>query len=914
MNKTEKAAFQQPETERNIVTNNFTMIPDEMKEYHQWILWRKIWNDKRQKYDKLPYQANGKKASSTDPSTWTSYADAIASYNKGGFDGIGFVFTPNDPFCGVDLDKVDGWEKQTNSIINRLSSYTEISPSGNGYHIIIEAKVPGDRNRKGAFEIYDRDRFFTFTGNRVQGTPSTVEERQTQLNEIYREIFGGDKKLKSKQPEQVQLNLSDQEIIDLACNARNGAKFKQLYSGDHSEYESQSEADLALVNMIAFYTQDPQQIDRIFSSSGLYREKWDRDDIKSRTIEKALNGLTNTYQSSKGKVIPMPAQRRSEQQPHQTEIELNDFESVKRAIESTGRYAFNEYEYLCFTRFTKEGLVEKVPISNFVAWPVREIIEDNGLEYTRVFEIKGFLAGGKPLPSINVTSDKFASLSWVQQGWGILPNVEPGTATKDRLRHATQSLAQNVKVEHIYTHLGWREINGKWVYLHANGAIGAEGLRIDVEREGLQRYGLPESTKDLKESILKSFQLTRVASKKVTYPLLAMVGLAPLCEAFRQAGEEPSFVLWILGGSGQRKSTLAAAFLSHFGNFPNGKTLPASFKDTANAIEKKSFVAKDTILLVDDYHPSATIQEGKRMEQIAQQLLRGYGDHVGRTRMRPDGTIRAAYIPRGLCLVTGEDTPGAGTSTTARFFTVEIEKGSVDLQKLSESQQHLESYAEAMRGYIEWLAPKINELKGTLRDAFKTIRDQAARSDQHGRIAEEVAWLYVGLNSYTSYAVEYGVLNENQQEKIMNEAYEILLELAGKHAQSMVGEQPVKMFLTALQEMMETGAVTVPKVNKLPDEDEESSGDLVGYQDDKFLYLIPDTTYTEVFQFYQRQGKKFPISKPMLLKALEADGLIQVEKKKDKTNRTLRKQINGKMERYIWLTQSALIEDEEEEI
>lgn len=97
--------------------------------------------------------------------------------------------------------------------------------------------------------------------------------------------------------------LKDDEVVKIATNAKNGDKVKALFSGDISDYGSQSEADQALCNLIAFYTQDYEQIDRIFTSSGLYRDKWDREDYKTNTIDNAIHGLTSTYQKQDFKLL-----------------------------------------------------------------------------------------------------------------------------------------------------------------------------------------------------------------------------------------------------------------------------------------------------------------------------------------------------------------------------------------------------------------------------------------------------------------------------------------------------------------------------------------------------------------------------------------------------------------------------------
>ncbi|GAE48159.1 DNA primase domain protein [Mesobacillus boroniphilus JCM 21738] len=311
-------------------------------------------------------------------------------------------------------------------------------------------------------------------------------------------------------------------------------------------------------------------------------------------------------------------------------------------------------------------------------------------------------------PEIYIPAENFPSMSWIQSSWGIRANIEPGNSVKDRIRHAAQSISTDCTRENIYTHLGWRQQYGEWFYIHSTGAIGKENVSVKLESSQLEKYSLPEDEEiDAKTAALASLELLKTADLEVTLPLLALVGLAPLCEPLKTGGIEPAFVLWLSGPSGSKKSSLAACFQSHFGPFASGKDLPASFRDTMNAIEKKAFVTKDSLLVVDDFHPTYSSQESKRMEQIAQQILRGYGDRVGKSRMRADTSLHKTYPPRGICLITGEDTPKAGISTTARFLEIELASDSINLDNLKECQEKNNFFSYAFKGYIEWLLPKL---------------------------------------------------------------------------------------------------------------------------------------------------------------------------------------------------------------
>jgi primase-polymerase (primpol)-like protein len=161
-----------------------------MRDLRQWLCWRQ--EEREGKPTKVPYSpATGQRASSTNPETWTGYQEALRACKDQGYGGIGFVFTPEDEFCGVDLDRclnpetgeMEGWAQE---VIGELDSYTEISPSGTGVHILVRGELPEGRNRKERFEAYDRGRYFTVTGQHLAGTPLSIKSRQEQLRGVVR--------------------------------------------------------------------------------------------------------------------------------------------------------------------------------------------------------------------------------------------------------------------------------------------------------------------------------------------------------------------------------------------------------------------------------------------------------------------------------------------------------------------------------------------------------------------------------------------------------------------------------------------------------------------------------------------------------------------------------------------------------
>lgn len=162
-----------------------TMIPDELRQRQQWVVW---------KADKHPYDAKtGEAASSTDPTTWATYEQAVrAAENGGQYRGIGYVFSEDDGITGIDLDNcIDGkgvlepWAQQ---IVSDLRSYTEVSPSGRGLHILSRGQLPGNGRNFGQVEMYDQGRYFCTTGKHLDGTPVDIRERSEAVTKLYTQL------------------------------------------------------------------------------------------------------------------------------------------------------------------------------------------------------------------------------------------------------------------------------------------------------------------------------------------------------------------------------------------------------------------------------------------------------------------------------------------------------------------------------------------------------------------------------------------------------------------------------------------------------------------------------------------------------------------------------------------------------
>lgn len=295
------------------ITFNPAHVPAALRERPQWVCWRYITRGGKQ--TKCPVNPRGGgRADSTDPSTWASFDEAVATWRGNDrYAGVGYVFAAADPITGIDLDGcIDDAGvivPAAREIIESLGSYSEVSPSGRGVKVFLAGRKPdgvGCRSKTiSGFketEVYGRDRFFTVTGQRVAGTPESVEERQAALDALCARLWP--KKAKPHLNGTVAgtgFSGDDEALIERAGAAKNGDRFKNLWSGDASLHaDDHSAADQALCNLLAFWTgKDAARMDRLFRRSGLFREKWDekRGDrtYGQMTIDRAIADCTEVY-------------------------------------------------------------------------------------------------------------------------------------------------------------------------------------------------------------------------------------------------------------------------------------------------------------------------------------------------------------------------------------------------------------------------------------------------------------------------------------------------------------------------------------------------------------------------------------------------------------------------------------------
>ena len=292
-------------------------IPQSIQRERRWVVWNYNWDEERRRWTKVPYRATQptRKASSTNPTTWSDFAAALGAFEDGKADGVGFVL--GDGFVGVDLDHMlhDGvLEPEAQATVNQIGTYAERSVGGEGVHLLGRGILPRGSRKRGNVECYDAGRFFTVTGHRLPNAPVDLLDVTDVLVPWHTRVFGPGNGSKRPAPSRPATHCAprdetDDVLLERARTAKNGNKFAALWAGDTAGYPSASEADLALCNALAFWTDaDGNRMDRLFRRSGLMREKWDERHGErtygAMTLTTALAGCHETYTGGGRRVGP----------------------------------------------------------------------------------------------------------------------------------------------------------------------------------------------------------------------------------------------------------------------------------------------------------------------------------------------------------------------------------------------------------------------------------------------------------------------------------------------------------------------------------------------------------------------------------------------------------------------------------
>ena len=536
-------------------------------------------------------------------------------------------------------------------------------------------------------------------------------------------------------------------------------------------------------------------------------------------------------------------------------------------------------------------------LCNFFVWITEEVIRHDGLETMILVKIHGIHASGRALPQITVPLSRLGYFDWLDQ-WGADCIMEVGSSVRDHIRKAVQETAIHAQRKAEYAVTGWKKIDGAWEFLMP----GQESFTVNLPTK-LSGYCLTEECTDEDVRILASLLECKLAPPEILYPLVAYIFLSPLIEFLRHAGCIPKFVLFMVGKTGSRKSTLAALMLSFFGRFTAAE-LPLSFRDTANSIIYNAFTLKDVPTVIDDFHP-ADNQEGKKLTATAQSIMRSYGDRQGRGRLKADATPMESRPPQGNAILTGEYPPDIGQSGTARYLALELRESDVDLKLLSHFQKEAAkvTFQNCTYGFLQLLKETflcndetVAEFERTLASVFEGRRNLFLESGIrcHGRVPEMVAHLELSMKILLMFLESRNALSAERCEEISQDFTRVMYRIASRQAENIEQDKPTHIFIRKLYSLIESGQVVIYKRNVRND---YSPTNFVGYEDSNYYYLNKDAAHRAVRRLCEEQGENFPISAVALTKALAEEGLSV----RDGSKNTKKLDLGNTAPRMIWL-------------
>jgi hypothetical protein len=498
-----------------------------------------------------------------------------------------------------------------------------------------------------------------------------------------------------------------------------------------------------------------------------------------------------------------------------------------------------------------------------------------------------------------------------------------GHGTQDHARVAIQLLSGTVPQEVRYAHLGWRRHRGEWVYLHGGGAIGRNGpvggVTVSLSPTfNLFKLPVPARGKKLRTALEAALRFLGVAPEPVTYLLFAAIWRAVLGDT--------DYSLFIAGLTGVGKTELVALVQQFWGGGLDARHLPTSWSSTANSNEALAFIAKDAILVVDDFAPGGGQYEVQKLNRDADRLLRGQGNSAGRGRMRSDSSLRQTKFPRGTLLSTGEDLP-RGASLRARIIAAELTPEMVDWERMTACQEDARKglYATALASFIQWLAAHYAERRRSRKAQLAKHRDAATSSQQHRRTPTIVANLFLGLDLFLEFAVDSKAMTAEEAEKFRDRGWQALGTTAAAQGALQAESDPVRRYLELLGAAIAAGKAHVAdgrgeaptqakswgwrreevhRMNTIEDR-WAPRGARIGWVEGDDLYVLPEAAFAVVQRMAQEGGEPIAIGCKTLSKRLcEQQHLVSSGQERQRL--TVRKLLEGRQRNVLHLRSSAL--------
>lgn len=393
-----------------------------------------------------------------------------------------------------------------------------------------------------------------------------------------------------------------------------------------------------------------------------------------------------------------------------------------------------------------------------------------------------------------------------------------------------------------------------------------------------------------------------------TVPLLMYNALSLNTTLFELAGHSFEFVSNMVGRTGSLKTTAAKIIFNVF-NITTAKQ-GASMKDTVASMELKMFDCKDCTLLVDDVFPAENSEDRRKLSVLVSSIMRAIGDRNAKARVKSNMARQKTFPPRGGVVLTSEIMLGT-RSDLARSLVIEVDQNTYNREIVTDLQQNLLNLSTHWYYFIEWCAHNFDVIVRIIRDSFNEHRRYYEKHLQYQRQVDNLICLTITANLMAQYGMSVGYFKSVQEMEEMCRIWVESIEQAVVATEPLIEEQhPAKVFLEALNELIISGTCRMAGINDKNDESEHA-GKIIGYYDNEYYYLLPETTYVAVKKHLTSMGKFFPFEMKRLLDSLEEISAIRIEVVTDEDgkktkNRTHKKKIQNARPRLLFLRRAVM--------
>lgn len=532
-------------------------------------------------------------------------------------------------------------------------------------------------------------------------------------------------------------------------------------------------------------------------------------------------------------------------------------------------------------RMGRDGTVHQ--LCTFIPVPKETIRRDDGSAVRTDYVIGATFPDGKERPDARICGEReFLDMLWPLKTWQFDGTILSGRNTKSWVQEAISLAGRKVSVHRdVYAHTGMREIDGKTVYLYNGGAIGAQNVSVELESK-MRGYRLHDDGLSRIDAAAAEVVLLDSMPSRLIYPLLAQAYLAPVYSVMEGLHQPPSYAVFVVGASNAGKSTVTGYVQAHFGDFYN-RQFPANFNDTANNVREKMFLAKDALMVIDDYRKGDG-RPHNPMDTVADSVISAVADRAERGRQTADRKMEAERPCRCTCIMTGEDMPNVSISRKMRLYRITVSMG--DIYK--ESADELDVYRQlngdgyfrsCMRYYIEDLLARWEtieeELDRRLHEAAQLVKGSIRRKE--GRYLESATHLMCGIGLMLDHLIALGVMEEEDKARRMEEAAMDIAANIDDQGSEVDEGQPEAIWLQTLRSLLATRTVTICSKDDAANEGFRSN--LIGYYDGELVCLDPTRCDEYIGESLRKGGVTLGASRQAILRALARADMIVYKRK-----------------------------------